>query len=133
MLPEKLTDDLGVLAAQWITAKQTETDAIADRRRLEDRIKSLAGISENLEGTETVSPEGYSIKISGRLERKVDGDKLQDLALEHGLTEHLSRLFRWKPEVNLKLWRDADPSVTAPLAGAITVAPGRPTFKIEEK
>ena len=133
MLPEKLTDDLGALAAQWITAKQTEIDAIADRRRLEDRIKSLVGISENLEGTETVSPEGYSIKISGRLDRKVDGDKLQDLAAEHGLTEHLSRLFRWKPEVNLKLWRDADPAITAPLSGAITVAPGRPTFKIEEK
>jgi len=133
MLSEKLTDDLGVLAALWLTAKQTETDAIAERRRLEDRIKSLVGISENLEGTETVSPEGYSIKISGRLDRKVDGDKLQDLAAEHGLTEHLSRLFRWKPEVNLKLWRDADPAITAPLSGAITVAPGRPTFKIEEK
>ena len=133
MLPEKLTDDLGVLAALWLTAKQTETDAIADRRRLEDRIKSLAGVSENLEGTETVSPEGYSIKISGRLVRKVDADKLQDLAAEHGLTEHLSRLFRWRPEVNLKIWRDADPAITAPLSGAITVAPGRPTFKIEEK
>ena len=133
MLPEKLTDDLGALAAQWLAAKQTETDAIADRRRLEDRIKSLVGISENLEGTETVSPEGYSIKISGRLDRKVDGDKLQDLAAEHGLTEHLSRLFRWKPEVNLKLWRDADPAITAPLSGAITVSPSRPTFKIEEK
>jgi len=133
MLSEKLTDDLGVLAALWLTAKQTETDAIAERRRLEDRIKSLVGISENLEGTETVSPEGYSIKISGRLDRKVDGDKLQDLAAEHGLTEHLSRLFRWRPEVNLKLWRDADPAITAPLSGAITVAPGRPTFKIEEK
>ena len=97
-LPDKLPDDLNELAAMWLAAKEAEKEAIEDRRRIEDRIKSLAGVSENMEGTETVEPDRFVIKIVGRIDRKVDSDKLQEIAAEHGLTDHLSYLFRWKPE-----------------------------------
>lgn len=132
-LPEKLTDDLNALSAMWLASKQAETEATDDRRKIEDRIKSLAGVSENLEGTETVAPDGYTIKIVGRIDRKVDSEKLQELAAEHGLTDHLSRLFRWTPEINMALWKAADESITKPLASAITAKPGRPSFKIIPK
>lgn len=132
-LPDKLTDDLNELAAMWLEAKEAERQAIEDRRRIEDSIKSLAGVAENMEGTETVDPDQFTIKIVGRIDRKVDSDKLQELAAEHGLTEHLSSLFRWKPELNMAVWKAADESITKPLAAAITAKPGRPSFTIIRK
>ena len=132
-LPEKLTDDLNDLAAMWLAAKEAEKEATEHRRRIEDRIKSLAGVSENLEGTETVEPDQFTIKIVGRIDRKVDSDKLQELAAEYGLTDHLSSLFRWKPEINMAVWKAADESITRPLSAAITAKPGRPSFTIITK
>lgn len=132
-LPNKLTDDLNELAAMWLAAKDAEKEATEDRRRLEDRMKSLIGVSENMEGTETVDPDQFTIKIVGRIDRKVDGGKVQELAAEAGLSDHLSSLFRWKPEINMAAWKAADQSITSQLAGAITAKPGRPSFAITRK
>jgi hypothetical protein len=132
-LPDKLTDDLNTLAEMWLAAKEAEREAVEDRRRIEDRIKSLAGVAETLDGTETVDPDRYTIKIVGRIDRKVDSDKLQELAAEYGLTDHLSSLFRWKPEINMAAWKAADESITRPLSAAITAKPGRPSFTITRK
>lgn len=128
-----MTDNLSELSRMWLQAKQAEAAAVADRRTIEDRMKSLIGVSENLEGTETAAPDGYTIKIVGRIDRKVDSDKLQELAAEYGLSDHLSSLFRWKPEINMSAWKAADESITRPLAGAITAKPGRPSFSITIK
>jgi len=132
-LPDKLTDDLNTLSEMWLAAKEAEKEATEDRRRIEDRIKSLVGFAENSEGTETVDPDQFTIKIVGRIDRKVDGDKLQELAAEHGLTEHLSSLFRWKLEINMAVWKATDEAITKPLAAAITAKPGRPSFNITRK
>jgi len=133
MADEIKTSDLNELSQLWLAAKQAEADATTDRRKIEDRIKSLVGVAENLEGTETVDPEQFTIKIVGRIDRKVDGDKVQELAAEFGLTEHLSSLFRWKPEINMAAWKAADEAITKPLAAAITAKPGRPSFTITRK
>lgn len=133
MSEEITTSDLNELSQMWIKAKEDEATATADRRKIEDRIKSLCGIAENLEGTETVAPDHFTIKIVGRIDRKVDSDKLQELAAEHGLSEHLSSLFRWKPDLNMAAWKAADESITKPLAAAITAKPGRASFTITSK
>lgn len=132
-LPDKLTDNLNELSSLWLAAKEAEKEATEDRRKIEDRIKSLVGFAENSEGTETVDPDQFTIKIVGRIDRKVDSDKLQELAAEHGLTEHLASLFRWKPEINMAAWKAADESITKPLAAAITAKPGRASFTITSK
>jgi hypothetical protein len=121
------------LCDQWINAKAEEAKAVANRRTIEDKIKSLVGIPETLEGTETVKPDGYILKIEGRINRKVDGDKLQEIANEFGLSGHLSSLFRWTPEINMKVWKSTDPAITTPLLGAITSKPGRPSFSISKE
>ena len=123
--------DLQQLSQMWLIAKENETSATADRRKIEDRIRKLASVRDDVEGTETLAPAGYKIKIVSRIDRKVDADKVQELAAEHGLTDHLSTLFRWKPEINMAIWKAADESITRPLAGAITAKPGRPSFTIE--
>lgn len=125
-----LPDDLNVLSALWLDFKSAEAAAVLDRRAVEDKIKTLARIDENKEGTSTIEPGAFVIKIEGRIDRKVDADKLQELAAEHGLTDHLATLCRWKPELNMTVWKSTDPSITCLLADAITAKPGRSSFKI---
>lgn len=115
---------------QWLDAKEAEKAAIEHRRSLEDEMVLTLGISATFDGTQNIETDGYKIKVVGRLDRKVNSDKLQDLAAEHGLTQHLSSLFRWKPEVNVSAWKSADPLITAPLQDAITTHNGRPSFTI---
>ena len=125
--------DLATLSAEWLIAKQQETDATARRRDIEDHMAKLAAVPADLDGTAGLEAGQYAIKITGRIERKVDAEQLQAIAIEHGLMDHLSSLFRWKPELNLSAWRAADPAIVRPLADAITAKPGRPSFKITAK
>jgi hypothetical protein len=127
------TTDMAELAKMWLRAKQEEKDATEDRRDIEDHIKKLARISDQLDSTESIGANGFEIKVEGRIDRKVDSEKLQMLATEAGLTDHLGTLFRWKPEINMSVWKSADESITSQLAGAITAKPGRPSFKIIPK
>jgi hypothetical protein len=125
--------DLYNLSAAWLFHKTAEEHATTERRKVEDQIVKLLEIAENFEGTETSEPEGFVIKIAGRIDRKVDGEKVQELAAEFGLTEHLAKLFRWKPELNMAIWKASDATITGPLAAAITAKPGRPSFKFTIK
>jgi len=125
--------DLQSLSADWLRYKSDEEKATTERRKIEDQMVKLLAIPENFESTETAEPQGFVVKISGRIDRKVDGDKVQELAAEFGLTDHLAKLFRWKPEINMAIWKASDESITKPLAAAITAKPGRPSFKIIPK
>ena len=118
---------------QWLNAKAIETAAIKTRRDLEDAMVKIFNIGENLDGTVNMDWETYKIKVEGRINRKINADKLQELAAENGLTEHLASLFRWKPEINATAWKAAKPEITTPLLDAITATPGRPTFTITKK
>ena len=125
--------DLKLLSAFWMQYKADEEKAQTERRKIEDQMVKLLAIPENFESTETAEPEGFVVKVAGRIDRKVDGDKVQELAAEFGLGEHLAKLFRCKPEINMTAWKAADATITGPLAGAITAKPGRPSFKITIK
>lgn len=117
----------------WVEAKAAEAAATKRRREIEDKLVKQLQIPENLEGSKNIEAESFKIKVEGRINRKVNADKLQELAAEHGLTGHLSSLFRWKPEINMTLWKAADASITAPLLNAITTTPGRPSFTITKE
>lgn len=127
----KSVTDVEQLAQMWLIAKENETSATADRRKIEDQIRKIANLRDDTEGTETLALEGFRVKVVGRIDRKVDADKVQELAAEFGLTNHLSTLFRWKPEINMAIWKSTDEAITKPLAAAITAKPGRPSFTIE--
>ena len=120
-----------VWAEAWQQAKMEETAATIRRRAVEDKMIEAMQLDEVGEDTTTVKPaDGIEVKIMRRIDRKVDADKLQEIAIEHGLMDHLSSLFRWKPEINATAWKQADPAIVRPLADAITAKPGRPSFKI---
>lgn len=132
MLPINKTA-IAELSAKWLDAKESERLATEQRRAIEDAIKAALAVTDSFEGTETLDADAYTVKLTGRIDRKVDATLVQEIAAEHGLTDHLGTLFRWKPEINAKAWKDADASITAPLLAAITSKPGRPSFAIVAK
>lgn len=125
--------DLQSLVKEWMESKATEAQAVQRRREIEDQLKALTNIPEDLDGTKTLDVPGYVVKVTGRIDRKVDADLVQEIAAEHGLYAHLSTLFRWKPELNMAAWKAADESITRQLSSAITAKPGRPSFAITTK
>jgi len=115
----------------WLNAKQTEEMAVKVRRDLEDQMVKEFNIAPTMEGTKNIATsEGFLVKIVGRMTRKVNAERLQELAAEHGLSDHLASLFKWTPTIVSEQWAAADPSITTPLLDAITTTAGRPTFKI---
>jgi hypothetical protein len=124
---------MNTIYQRWLDAKKIESAAVKDRRELEDLMVKEFGIAKDLDDTVNKEADGYKVKIEGRINTKIDADKLQVLASEAGLSEHLSSLFRWKPEINARVWNAASDAVTAPLLGAITSTPGRPTFTITKE
>jgi hypothetical protein len=119
--------------SQWMQAKADEAEAIRQRRVLEDEFFAQLGLDTQNEGSKTHHKEGYQVKVTQRHNKKIDAEALQEIANEHGLGDHLSTLFRWKPEINKKVWDAASEEITRPLAEAITVTPGRPSFSITKE
>ena len=125
--------ELEQLSQEWIMAKEAEKRAVTKRREAEDKLTELLGVKPTLEGTESHLVPGLSIKIVGRLDRKVDADKAQEIAAEAGLNAYLSTLFRWKPEINMSAWKSTDAQITELFSHAVTVTPGRPSYTITIK
>ncbi len=121
------------LYQSWLDAKEAERVAVENRRSIEDQMVKEFQISEQLDGTKNFDRDGYKVKVVGRINRKVDSDLLQEVAAEAGLSDHLSSLFRWKPEINQKAWDNASEAITKPLTAAITATPGRPSFSITKE
>ena len=130
---ETMMAKVAQLKTQWAQFKHDERVAAESRRSVEDELIEILGVQESLEGTQIHElTDGSKIKVVGRMNRKVDPEKLRDLAAEHGVEDHLANLVRWKAELNLTAWKHADDSITNPLSGAITTKPGRPSFSFEE-
>lgn len=118
----------------WIDAKAEEAAAINRRRVVEDELIKLYGVNCEQEGSANIDQGQYKVKIVNRLNRKIDAEKLQELAAESGLDHStVAALFRWKPELNLTAWKSASDEVKSAFAPAITTTAGRPSFSIEQK
>ena len=116
------------LYQDWINAKEAERAATERRRTIEDEMAKH--IDANAEGVVSFSHEGYKIKITIRMDRKVNGDLAKEISAANGLDSYLSTLFRWKPELNLSAWKGTTSNITGVFADAITTKPGRPSFEI---
>lgn len=122
------------LYSDWLQAKEDEKRAVDKRRVIEDELIASLKVDDSKDGSKTYKEGEYKVKVTTRLNRKVDADSLIDLAQNAGIgQEHLQALFRWKPELNLREWQNAAESITKPLEGAITTKPGRPSFNIAKE
>ena len=125
-----MTTTIETLAAQWLDAKHDEARAVEARRIIEDQMSEALAFEAQSESTTTAKVDGYTIKIAGRLTRKVDADLIQELAAEHGLNNLLTTVCRWKPELEIKAWKALSDEHRAALSKAITTTAGRPSFAI---
>jgi hypothetical protein len=119
------------LLIEWRVAKQLEQEAVYRRRNIEDEIKAAIGFDEGREGNVTLPFHGGRVTVTARLDRKVDAQLARQLAAENHLEDWLDRLFRWKPELEVRVWKKAPEHVTQVFAPAITTKPGRATFSLE--
>lgn len=127
-------DQLSRLVHKWEDAKERERAAVEERRIYEDAIVKLLEVPEALDGVRNVDVgDEVTLKITGRLERKVDADAVRAIADELGLEDHVTKLFRWKPEINVAVWKATDSAITAPFNAAVTTKPGRPSFALTTK
>ena len=124
------SEKLRELCLDWIDAKAAATEAATSLETVEDQLIQLLNVDLLRDGTTQVIDGDVRIKVTSRPSRTVDDTKLKALAEEHDLKEHLSTLFRWKPEVNLRAWRGADEKITDSLNDAITLTSTRPAFAI---
>lgn len=122
--------DLNALAVAWSYAKQAEAEAVAQRRAIEDKLTAALDVKETEEGVKSAETLNYTIKVTSRLTRKVDADLIQEIAAEHGLTHLLSSVCRWKPELDMRVWKGLDETARTALSAAITTTPGRPSYSI---
>ena len=60
------------LFAQWMEAKARESQAASDRRAIEDSLAEEFALNEQNEGSKTHKLEGYVVKITQRMNRKVE-------------------------------------------------------------
>jgi hypothetical protein len=118
------------LSAEWIDAKNAEKEATDRRRLIEDEIVRLLEILETDDRNIKLAIGDYNLRITCRINRKVDGDLAQEIAAENGMEEFLPMLFRWKPELSMSAWDAVGDNVKQLFLRAITATPGRPSFSI---
>lgn len=125
------TDSNELLAVKrWLELKNIESEAKKERQKIEDWLCSCADIKETTEGTVNYIVGNNTVKFIQRMTRKIDTDLLKQCAIESGAENHLKTLFRWKPEINLKAWKDTDSKITSIFLPAITTVPGRPSLRV---
>lgn len=123
--------EVDALMAEWLRLKAEEKTASDKRKGIEDILAGMLKIAANVEGTTSGEAGKFKYKVINRLTRKIDVDKLQEIAIKNGLTNHLNDLFRWSAEINMLQWKRYDSKIKDVLSEAITTKNGRPSFSIE--
>lgn len=116
----------------WIKAKDEERQAIEVRRHIEDMLTKELDVPSDWDKSTTWEVDGYKVNVTGRIDRKVDAEKAQEIATHYGVRDHLFTMFRWKAEINKKAFESADQSIVDLFAPAITSKPARLSYKIEK-
>ena len=117
------------LATLLRKAKQAETDAKAERLRIEGLIEEQFAKPESGEGIH--KDEEFS--ITWKLNRTVDTDRLA--ADYDDLPNNAQKAFRWKAEVNLAFLRslsEIDPAAYHKAAVFITSKPAKPSIELKD-
>ena len=121
--------DLETLARRWRRAKKIEKNMVDLRRAIEDTISANAEFGTRAE----FNAGGYEVKVSISYTVKIDSEILQDVAADAGMDSELSRLFRWKPELEKAVWKKSPQEVKDAFSKAVKFQKQRPVFKVERK
>jgi len=118
---------------QWLEAKAAESAARATRLEIEKQICTAHEFDKTFGGVATHEVEKYVVKITGRITRKVDVEKVRDIAINNNLEGQLENLFRWKCEIDARNWKAAGADTTDVFLPAIESKPGKPAVTVVPK
>lgn len=122
------------LCQEWLDSKMHERAATTRRREVEDQLITALRINDKSEGTKRIESSGYNIAVEFKVNRKVDGKKLIEVAASNGIgNDILQQIFRWKPEINMRDWKSADRSIILALSNAVTTSEARPSVTITKE
>ena len=122
------------LCQEWLDAKMHERAVTTRRREVEDQLITALRINDKSEGTKRIESSGYNIAVEFKVNRKVDGKKLIEVAATNGIgNDILQQIFRWKPEINMRDWKSADRSIILALSNAVTTSEARPSVTITKE
>lgn len=122
------------LCQEWLDAKMHERAVTTRRREVEDQLITALRINDKSEGTKRIESSGYNIAVEFKVNRKVDGKKLIEVAASNGIgNDILQQIFRWKPEINMRDWKSADRSIILALSNAVTTSEARPSVTITKE
>jgi len=122
-----------ILCEEYMKIKEWEAKSAARKLAIETELLKNYQISK-LEGSKTLRDEGFKIGLLGRTNKTVNAEALRSLPSEYPeiTNEVLGRVFRWKPEIDAKAWKEQSKEVTEILSRAITVTPAKITFNISK-
>lgn len=119
------------LVGQLYEAKLAEQTAKEYRLGLEAQLAEKLGVPEGWEGTQTRAVGLFRVKLSRKMNVKIDANRLREQARVNNILPMVDVLFRWKPELNKEKWNMANEKVKLAFAPAIEVTPGKTSFSIE--
>ena len=119
----------GLVAALY-AAKQAEEEAKARRVALEADLAAAIGLPDDWEGAKTNNVGAYKVKLTRRMNVKIDPIRLRELARVNNILPTMERCFRWKPEIVKKEWDKADERARTLLAPAMEITPGKASFVV---
>ena len=124
-----MTDRLEELAACWREAKRDEDDARKARIGIEEQIIALTGCKE--EGSQTVEAGEYKVRVTGKLNRRLDATKWE--SIKDSIPPDLHPV-EYKPSLETKGLRyleENEPDVYRIVAQAIETKPGKPAVEVK--
>ena len=121
------TQTLEQLSADWLKAKAEEASANKRRVAIEDQIVGITGKRD--EGSKTVDATGFKITVTGKISRKMDWDKWEDVKAKIAPNLHP---VKFKPELDekgVKYLQANEPEIYALLP--IEVKPAKTAIEVK--
>lgn len=102
---------LEALCADWLAAKDVERKATADRVAIEDQIVAITGKRD--EGAQTHEAGAFKVAVTGKVTRKMDWDKWDQVKASIPANLHPVKLKPELDEKGVKWLRDNQPDLYA--------------------
>jgi hypothetical protein len=112
-----------------IQAKRAEDEAIKVRRELDAQLADLLKDPNKQEGSVSQKVEGYKVTVVYKLDRKVDGDELQNSWDK--IPAEVQKAFKWSPTLSVSAYRELDDKAQKIVTKYVTTKEATPSVKIE--
>ena len=126
-----MSDRLKGLAKDWKFQQVRRNDAANVMKEIEEEIASILQVPHDMVGTRTHGEEGLEIKITGKMNHKVDQKELHELAERHNKMDVLNDYYRINVSLDVAGWKKANQDIVKALSPTSTSKPAKLSFKID--